>query len=206
MEISDFVREFNSLHICRLFHSVKDGGKWHKLSVPGEWSSATHSANGYDKTSKEPQIKFTLKNPADVHATLTLDYSQRNSGGENEEGDGCLSPVIGLFLIRAPKSNKDFFNNNDDDGMGNHGNNKACIHKLSKSFAPVQAFRRLNADDVIASSSPFTNLPTVSLSASNVQPSEDGYILLATTTKPNMFSKFTVTLYVDYQFESSIVE
>jgi hypothetical protein len=71
MEHCDFVREFESVYVCRLFKTIDAGGPWHKRSFSGGWSQADGTAGGYRKASTEPQLRVTLARPAQIFPTLT---------------------------------------------------------------------------------------------------------------------------------------
>ena len=61
----------------------------------------------------------------------------------------------------------------------------------------------LSSKAKVASSAPFTNLPTVSLAARNLAVTGDGYYLIPCTYEPGGERPWTVTVFADYPFELS---
>jgi len=164
MELSDFLREFESLYVCRLFRTVERGGPWHKRSVAGGWSTAGGTAGGYRAAATEPQLRVAgLQRPAQLFATLTLDH------GANKGGAGGEDPVyIGLFLLEAPA-----------------GGGRA----------------RSTGRGQVAASTPFTNMPTVSVAVTRLEVRAGGYLLLPTTFKAGTERPWTITVFADGPFE-----
>jgi hypothetical protein len=96
MDLTDFLRNFETLFVCRLFRSPRDSppGPWHTQSVVGTWSRAAGTATGYKDVTRAPQFKLTLARPANVFATLALD------GGPGDDVN------IAVFLCRAERGSQ----------------------------------------------------------------------------------------------------
>jgi hypothetical protein len=184
ISVADFVREFDSLFLCRLFRTVSQGGQWHKHSFSSRWSIAKNTAGGYRAASTAPQFLWRCARPAEVYATLTLDHDHQDDDDAAAGGGGGCSrsdghgadegsapprqdPHIALFLLEAPSGGK--------------GCNRVTQGK-------------------VADSGNFTNSPTVSVAVPRLEVRDDGYVFLGTTYETGSESPFTVTLFADYPF------
>jgi len=183
MSLGDFMREFDSLYLCRLFRTVSEGGQWHKQSISSRWSKTQNTSGGYRAAPTEPQFLWRCARPAEVYATLTLDHDHRDDnddcgggrggvGGHGADGDASApprrGPNIALFLLEAPA-----------------GGSTYC--------------RRVTQGKV-ADSGPFTNLPTVSVTVPRLEVRDDGYVFIGTTFEAGNEQSFTVTVFADYPF------
>ena len=59
----------------------------------------------------------------------------------------------------------------------------------------------LTTTNVVASSSPFTNLSTVSVQASNLGVEDDGYTVIPLTYSAGMEATWTITVFCERDFE-----
>lgn len=162
MDLTDFLRNFETLYVCRLFRSPSDKppGPWHTKSVTGAWSRANGTATGYQDLTNAPQFKLTLARPASVFVTLSLDV-----------GAHAEDLFIAVFLLRAT-----------------NGPQGPC--------KPT----RLLVSGKVASSSPFSTVPTVSVNVPSLPVADEGYYLIPATFEEGSESAWSMTVFADYAF------
>jgi hypothetical protein len=98
--MADFLREFETLYVCRLFRTVGDKdfpGPWYKRTVTGRWAEADGSAGGYRGAATQQQFRLVLERPAEVFLSLALDRD-----ADAGPGDPDRAPSIALYVLPGP--------------------------------------------------------------------------------------------------------
>lgn len=168
---SDFVREFETVYVCRLFRTVDDPirrGPWNKKSAGGSWRKASGTAGGFKAAASSPQFRLRSARPAEFFLSLTLDVDLEKaaSSAPFSAADTAAAPVyIALYVLPC------------------------------EGGAKAKSIARACAD-----SGPFTNLPMVSCSVMPCRHREEGFAVLPTTYGEDMESSWTITVFADVPF------
>jgi hypothetical protein len=71
MEFDDFVYQYDTVYLCRIFNTASGGDIWNSAKCEGEWKGESAAGcSNFRNINKNPQFNLTVTQVSDVVVTL----------------------------------------------------------------------------------------------------------------------------------------